>query len=62
MKDFEGEVILVTGGASGLGAKVVEMVAARGARVAIVDYDIAAARRLAEEIEGAEAYDVDVTK
>ncbi len=62
MKDFEGRVILVTGGASGLGAKIVELLAARGARVAIADYDIAAARMLAEEIDGAKAYQVDVTK
>lgn len=62
MKDFEGKVILVTGGASGLGAKVVELAAARGARVAVVDYDLGAATRLAEEIDGVKAYQVDVTK
>lgn len=37
MTDFEGLVAVVTGGASGIGAAVARELAARGARVAIVD-------------------------
>lgn len=37
MKDFDGSVAVVTGGASGIGAAVVRELAARGARVAVID-------------------------
>ena len=43
---------IVTGGASGLGAATVRMLAARGARVAIFDMDVQAGERLAAEIGG----------
>lgn len=57
MKDFEGKVIFGTGGASGLGAKIVELLSAGRARIAIADYDVAGAQRLAEETKGAKADD-----
>src|SRR6478609_8216821 len=41
MTEFDGLVAIVTGGASGLGAATAEMLAGRGARVAILDRDIA---------------------
>jgi NAD(P)-dependent dehydrogenase (short-subunit alcohol dehydrogenase family) len=38
--------VLVTGGASGIGASIVEHFARQGARVGFIDFDAAAARRL----------------
>ncbi len=43
MSEFEGLVAIVTGGASGIGAATAALLDARGARVAILDLDIAAA-------------------
>ncbi|MEV7284853.1 SDR family oxidoreductase [Streptomyces sp. NPDC093252] len=39
MNDFEGLKALVTGGASGIGRATAELMAARGARVAVLDLD-----------------------
>src|SRR5260370_4554076 len=48
---IEGAVGLVTGGASGLGAAAVRMLAAAGARgVVIVDWNEAAGKTLADEL------------
>jgi NAD(P)-dependent dehydrogenase (short-subunit alcohol dehydrogenase family) len=51
---------IVTGGASGLGAATARALAARGARVAVLDRNAAGARAVAEEI-GAIAITCDVT-
>ena len=40
MTEFDGLVAVVTGGASGLGAATAELLATRGARVAILDRDV----------------------
>ena len=45
---LEGQVALVTGGASGIGAATVEALARRGAHVAVLDRDAAGAARSAE--------------
>jgi NAD(P)-dependent dehydrogenase (short-subunit alcohol dehydrogenase family) len=50
--DVKGRGVLVTGGASGIGAAVVRRLSAEGARVAIVDRDGAGARRIADEVAG----------
>jgi len=62
MADLENKVILITGGASGLGESAVRTAAQHGARVAIVDYNLEAAEALAAEIDGAKAYHADVSK
>lgn len=47
---FDGKVAIVTGGASGIGGACVELLAARGARVAVLDVDDAAGHSLLEAI------------
>lgn len=49
---FEGQVLFVTGGASGIGRATAERVTAEGGRAAIVDLDPAAAEAAAAEIPG----------
>jgi NAD(P)-dependent dehydrogenase (short-subunit alcohol dehydrogenase family) len=57
---FEGRVLLVTGGASGLGAAVGRRFTAEGGRVAVVDRDEEKAQAVAAELDGAIALGVDV--
>jgi NAD(P)-dependent dehydrogenase (short-subunit alcohol dehydrogenase family) len=47
-----GKVAFVTGGASGIGAAVVEALAGQGCRTAFVDIDAAAAERLCNRLHG----------
>lgn len=47
-----GQIALVTGGGSGLGAATARLLAGRGARVAVLDYDAARANAVAGEIGG----------
>lgn len=49
---IDGNVVLVTGGGSGLGAATARHFAAKGAKVAIVDFNIEAANEMAAEIGG----------
>jgi len=56
---LEGELSLVTGGASGIGKAVCERFAAEGARVAVLDRDGDGARRVAAAVGGV-AYEADV--
>jgi NAD(P)-dependent dehydrogenase (short-subunit alcohol dehydrogenase family) len=49
---IENSAAIVTGGASGLGAATARALAARGARVALLDRNAAAAAALADEIGG----------
>jgi NAD(P)-dependent dehydrogenase (short-subunit alcohol dehydrogenase family) len=52
MFDLEGRMAVVTGAGSGIGAAIARVFAARGARVAVVDRDDAAARSVAAAIAG----------
>lgn len=57
-----GKAVLLTGGAHGIGAEVARQLIAGGARVAILDRDITAAQRLADELgHHAAAFEADVT-
>ena len=57
--DLENAVALVTGGGSGMGKETATMLAKRGARIALLDLDEAAAKAVAEELGGlAIAWDV----
>jgi D-xylose 1-dehydrogenase len=47
---LRGRVVLVTGGASGIGASIVEHFCTQGSRVAFLDLDAAAAERLEETV------------
>jgi meso-butanediol dehydrogenase / (S,S)-butanediol dehydrogenase / diacetyl reductase len=61
--EFAGRRAWVTGAATGIGKAAAKALAARGARVAVGDIDLAAARRAAEEIgRGAVAVEVDVRR
>lgn len=51
-QDLAGQVALVTGGASGIGAATSGLLASRGARVVIADRSIDTASRLAHELGG----------
>ena len=48
--EFTGRVILVTGGGCGIGTACCRPIAKRGARVALADADVAAAKSIAAEI------------
>lgn len=50
--DLNGKAALVTGGGSGLGAATARALAARGAKVALLDVNADAAKAMAEEIGG----------
>jgi len=50
--DIRGQAALVTGGGSGLGAATARMLAAAGAKVAILDVDTKAAAEVAADING----------
>ncbi|MEZ5674721.1 NAD(P)-dependent dehydrogenase, short-chain alcohol dehydrogenase family [Thalassovita litoralis] len=59
MSEFADAVIAITGGASGIGAACAEVLAARGARVAILDRNIEQAQEVATRLGGT-AIHVDV--
>lgn len=60
MKDLNGIVAIVTGGASGMGAVTAKTLADRGAKPALWDVNLDAAKEQADKLGGA-AFQVDVT-
>lgn len=58
--DFEGGVVVITGGASGIGAALARACAAAGADVVVADVDRAGAEALAAEHPSIEALALDV--
>jgi rhamnulose-1-phosphate aldolase/alcohol dehydrogenase len=62
-KPLARQVAVVTGGGSGIGAATAKAMARQGAEVAVLDWDLDAARKIAKEIGGAAlAVACDVTK
>lgn len=59
---LEGRTALVTGGAGGIGSAICRQLAALGARVVIVDLNIAGARAIAANLKEAAAYSVDLSE
>lgn len=60
VQEFADRVALVTGGASGIGAATCALLAARGAAVAVVDFDGAGARDVAARLQAGGARAVGV--
>lgn len=60
-KSLENKVIVVTGAGRGIGREMSKEFAASGAKVALVDLDIASAEKVAAEIPGSKAYELDIS-
>lgn len=58
---FDDKRVIVTGGASGFGEAISRGFAAKGARVMVTDIDGDAAAALADELDGAMSFELDVT-
>ncbi len=60
VNNLAGRIVAITGGASGIGAACADILAARGAVVAILDIDLDRARAAADRMNG-KAFKIDVT-
>lgn len=58
---LQGKVVAVTGGASGIGLAAVQAFVREGARVTVLDRNRAALARVAQELDGIETCELDVT-
>lgn len=59
--DLKDKVIVITGGAGGLGFSMAEMLAEKGALLAIIDLDSTIAEQAAKQLPNAKAYTANVT-
>jgi NAD(P)-dependent dehydrogenase (short-subunit alcohol dehydrogenase family) len=57
---LDGKVVIITGGAGGIGAATARLMTARGARVVIADIDEVRAAALSVELEGSRAISLDL--
>lgn len=55
---LKGRTVIMTGGASGIGAEIVKAFAAQGSRVGFIDFDADGAKAIAESTEGDISYEV----
>ncbi len=60
LSNMRGQVAIVTGGGSGIGAEIVRALAKRGATVVIADIDEAAGKSIAAELDQVSAMTLDV--
>lgn len=60
MTEFDGAIAVVTGGASGIGEAVAALLAERGARVAVLDRDVAGVPHFAVEADVTDARQVGI--
>ena len=58
---FQDKRVVVTGAAAGFGAAISRAFAAEGATVMVTDIDAGGAQALADELDGAIAFQLDVT-
>lgn len=61
MPKHAGKTVIVTGGGGGIGSAICETFAQEGARVAVWDLTLDAAGAIAERLEGARPYALDIT-
>ena len=62
LEKFKGEVAVITGAGSGIGAGLARRASAAGMRVVLADIDLSAAEAVARELPHAQAIAVDVAK
>lgn len=62
MPDLDGKVVIITGGATGIGRGISQTLAVQGARVAIVQPDAQQAIAAAKEIVGAAGFQADIRR
>ncbi|KUL23446.1 SDR family NAD(P)-dependent oxidoreductase [Actinoplanes awajinensis] len=60
-QDLAGKVAIVTGGGSGIGEATAVLLARRGARVVVADWDVEAAERVAKQVGDGLSFAVDVS-
>ncbi|MBY5904190.1 SDR family NAD(P)-dependent oxidoreductase [Rhizobium leguminosarum] len=60
--ELENKIVIVAGGASGIGAAIAQLAAAEGASVVVADRNLVEARRLASTLPNGDAFALDVVE